>query len=108
MINVKKPNGNVRLCLDARKLNAVTEKDAYPQQQINRILGQLHGTRFLSAIDFSDAFLLVELDEQSRPKTAFSISSKGYFAYSRMPFGLCNSGATLCRLVDQILDRMRS
>ena len=103
MISVKKPNGNVRLCLDARKLNAVTEKDAYPQQQINRILVQLHGTRFLSAIDFSDAFLQVELDEQSRPKTAFSISGKGYFAYSRMPFGLCNSGATLCRLVDQVL-----
>ena len=103
MICVRKPNGKVRLCLDARKLNAVTKKDAYPQQQINRILAQLQGTRVLSAIDFSDAFLQVELDLESRPKTAFSISGKGYFAFSRMPFGLCNSGATLCRLVDQVL-----
>ena len=103
MISVRKPNGKVRLCLDARKLNAVTTKDAYPQQQINRILAQLQGTKVLSAKDFSDAFLQVELDEESRPKTAFSISGKGYFAYSRMPFGLCNSGATLCRLVDKVL-----
>ena len=57
----------------------------------------------LSAIDFSDAFLQVGLDEESQPKTAFSISGKGYFSFSRMPFGLCNSGATLCRLVEQVV-----
>lgn len=103
MVAVRKPSGKIRLCIDARKLNNVTKKDAYPTQQINRILGQLTGTKVLSSIDFSDAYLQVELDEESQPKTAFSISGKGYFAYCRMPFGLCNSGATLCRLVDQVI-----
>lgn len=103
MIAVRKPSGKVRLCLDARKLNSVTEKDAYPQQQMNRILARLTGTQVLSSIDFSDAYLQVELEEKSRPKTAFSISGKGHFAYCRMPFGLCNSGATLCRLVDRVV-----
>lgn len=103
MVIVRKPTGKVRLCLDARKLNAVTTKDAYPQPQIKRILSQLTGTTVLSSIDFSDAYHQVELDESSQPKTAFSISGKGFFAYARMPFGLCNSGATLCRLIDQVL-----
>lgn len=103
MIVVRKATGKVRLCLDARKLNAVTSKDAYPQPQLNRILSQLTGTRVLSSIDFSDAYHQVELDESSKIKTAFSISGKGFFAYARMPFGLCNSGATLCRLIDQVL-----
>lgn len=103
MIAVRKANGKVRLCLDARRLNAVTEKDAYPQPRINRILSQLSATYVLSSIDLSDAYHQVELDESSRIKTAFSISGKGFFAYSRMPFGLCNSGATLCRLVDMVL-----
>lgn len=103
MIVVRKPTGKVRLCLDARKLNAVTSKDAYPQPQLNRILAQLTGTRVLSSIDFSDAYHQVELDDKSKLKTAFSISGKGFFAYARMPFGLCNSGATLCRLIDQVL-----
>lgn len=103
MVAVRKPSGKIRLCIDARKLNNVTKKDAYPTQQINRILGQLTGTKVLSSIDFSDAYLQVELDKESQPKTAFSISGKGYFAYCRMPFGLCNSGATLCRLVDQVI-----
>lgn len=46
IVAVKKPSGKIRVCLDARKLNNVTIKDVYPQQQINRILGRLTGTRF--------------------------------------------------------------
>lgn len=103
IVAVRKSSGKVRLCLDARKINSVTVKDAYPLQQINRILGRLEGTRVLSSIDFSDAYLQVPLDESSQPKTAFSVSGRGYFAYARMPFGLCNSGATLCRLVDRVI-----
>lgn len=57
----------------------------------------------LSSIDFSDAFLQVPLEKDSQPKTAFAISGRGYFKYKRMAFGLCNSGATLCRLVDQVI-----
>lgn len=103
VVAVKKPNGKIRVCLDARKLNEATIKDAYPQPQINRILSRLVGTKYLSSIDFSDAFLQVPLEESSRPKTAFAISGKGFFVYKRMAFGLCNSGATLCRLVDQVI-----
>lgn len=103
MVAVRKPSGKIRLCIDARKLNEVTHKDAYPIQQMNRILSQLTGTKILSSIDFSDAYHQVELDIDSQPKTAFSISGKGHFVYCRMPFGLCNSGATLCRLVDRVI-----
>lgn len=67
-------------------------KDAYPQQQINRILRRLAGTKVLSSIDFSDAFLQVPLEKESQIKTAFAISGR-----------LCNSGATLCRLVDRVI-----
>lgn len=102
VIPVNKSNGGIRLCIDARKLNSVTVKSAYPQQNINRILGRLKGTKFLSALDMNDAFYQIALDEESRPKTAFSIPSLGTFMYSRMPMGLCNSGATLCGLVDRL------
>lgn len=103
MVAVRKATGKIRLCLDARRLNDVTVKDAYPQPQINRILGRLTGTKVLSSIDFSDAFLQVPLDKESQIKTAFAISGRGFFKYKRMAFGLCNSGATLCRLVDQVI-----
>lgn len=103
IVAIKKTNEKMRICLDARKLNNVTIKDAYAHQKIDRILGRLSTTKFLSAIDFSDAFLQVPLSVDSQPKTAFAASGKGFFKYTRMQFGLCNSGATLCRLVDNVI-----
>lgn len=71
MIVVRKASGKVRLCLDARKLNPVTLKDAYPQLQLNRILSQLSGTYVITSIDFSDAYHQVELEESSKLKTGW-------------------------------------
>lgn len=102
IIPVKKSNGKIRICLDARKLNKATVKSTYPQQNANRILGLLQGTRYLTAIDLTDAFYQILLGKESRPKTAFSVSSRGTFQYKRMPMGLCNSGSTLCQLIDSV------
>ena len=46
----------VRLCLDARRLNAVTKHNAYPLPHINGLLVRLEDTYFISAIDLKDAF----------------------------------------------------
>lgn len=45
-----------RLCLDARKINERTIKDAYSLPHIAGILSRLQNTRFISAIDLKDAF----------------------------------------------------
>lgn len=103
ILPVKKPNGKIRICMDARRLNHVTVKDAYPPQSINRILSNLQGTRYLSAIDLKDAYYQIELRESDREKTSFAVISKGAYRYKRMPMGLCNSGATWTKLMDQIV-----
>lgn len=77
-------------------------KSTYPQQNANRILGLLQGTKFLTAIDLTDAFYQILLDKNARAKTAFAVSARGTFQYKRMPMGLCNSGRTLCQLVDSV------
>lgn len=100
MVIVKKPNGKIRYCIDAKGLNAVTKRDAYPLPNLNRILSRLSHTRFLSAIDLSDAFWQIELREEDRPKTAFAVTGRGFYQFKRMPFGLVNSAATLCKLID--------
>lgn len=68
---VRKGDKN-RLCLDARKLNIRTIKDAYPLPHIDGILSRLQDTRFISAIDLKDAFWQIPLEEKSREKTAFT------------------------------------
>lgn len=102
VVPVTKTNGRVRLCINAKKLNNVTKKSAYPQPNANRILSRLQGTKYLTSIDLSDAFYQILLSPHDRSKTAFTVGSKGTFQYKRMPMGLCNSGCTLCRLVDRL------
>lgn len=103
VVPVIKPSGKVRLCLDARKINERTIKDAYPLPHPGRILSQLPKARYLSTLDLSEAFLQIPLEERSRRYTAFSIQGKGMFQFTRLPFGLVNSPATLARLMDQVL-----
>ena len=75
----KRDSEEVRLCLDARKLNERTKRDAYPLPHQNRILSHLGPFKYLSTIDLSQAFLQVPLNRDSRKYTAFSIPGKGLY-----------------------------
>lgn len=103
IIAVKKANGKVRLCLDARELNKRTVKLSYPQQNANRILSRLRGSKYLSTIDLSDAYYQIKIEEGSRDCTSFSVSTKGTYRYIRMANGLCNAASTLCEVVDGVI-----
>jgi hypothetical protein len=103
LVVARKANGKIRLCLDCRKLNEMTVKDAYPLPLINDILGRLTGTRYLSSIDLKDAFWQIELDEEARIKTAFTVPSRGLYHFKRMPFGLCNAAQSLSRLMNMAI-----
>lgn len=99
---VRKPGKN-RLCLDARKLNERTIKDAYPIQNIEGILSRLEDTYFISSVDLKFAFWQIELDPNSRPYTAFTVPGRPLYQYVVMPFGLCNAAQRLCRLMDKVI-----
>lgn len=103
MVGVRKSNGKLRLCLDARKLNSVTIPDSYALPYITRILGQISGTKYLSKIDLKDAFWQIPLEEKSKQKTAFTVPNRGLYQFKVMPFGLSNAAQSQCRLMDQVL-----
>ncbi|XP_044572730.1 uncharacterized protein LOC6503773 isoform X1 [Drosophila ananassae] len=102
VVLVQKP-GKVRLCLDSRKVNAVTVKDAYPLPQIDGILSRLPKAMFISSLDLKDAFWQIPLDPASRDKTAFTIPGRPLYQFKVMPFGLCNAGQTMSRLMDKVI-----
>lgn len=97
---VTKKNGQPRFCLDSRKLNSVTRKDAYNLPYVSEILDNLRDARFLSSIDLSKAFWQIRIAEQDRDKTAFYAPGRGTFRFKRTAFGLTNAPATQQRLVD--------
>lgn len=103
LVPVDKPDDSVRLCLDARQLNERTIRDSYPLPHADRILSRLGPCRYISTIDLSKAFLQIPLHPKSKKYTAFSVLGRGLFHFTRMPFGLVNSPATLSRLMDRVL-----
>ncbi|KAM8701527.1 hypothetical protein ACLKA7_012110 [Drosophila subpalustris] len=99
---VRRPDKN-RFCLDARKLNALTVKDAYPLPSIEGILSRVDQTYFISSVDLKFAFWQIELDEESKACTAFTVPGRPLYQFVMMPFGLCNAAQRLCRLMDKVI-----
>lgn len=97
-----KANGEMRFCLDSRKLNEVSKHDAYPLPYINNILDQLRDACFLSSIDLKSAFWQIPLTPSSKEKTAFTVPSRGLFQFKVMCFGLTSAPATQQRLMDKL------
>lgn len=100
---VKKSNGKTRICLDARRLNQVTVKDAYPMPLIESLLSRLTCTKFISSIDLKDAFWQIPLHDRSKELTASAVPGRPLYHFTVMPFGLCNAPQTMCRLMDKVI-----
>ena len=102
IILVRKRDGSTRFCIDYRKVNSVTRKDAYPLPRVDDILDTLGGSKWFSTLDLKSGYWQVKVDSSSREKTAFT-TSEGLYEFKVMPFGLCNAPATFQRLMNRVL-----
>ena len=76
---VPKPDGTARLCVDFRRLNAVTEQDPFPMPRIDTWLGRLGGARCMTELDMIKAYFQVPIAPQDRSLTDF-VTSQGHFS----------------------------
>jgi len=102
IVMVKKKNGAWRFCIDFRKVNSVTHKDAYPLPRIDATLDSLAGSSYFTTLDLASGYWQIEMEETDKEKTAFS-TPQGHFEFNVMPFGLTNAPATFQRLMECVL-----
>lgn len=84
VVVLRKKDGKFRFCIDFRKVNNVTCKDAYPLPQVIATLDKLRGARYLSTLDLKNGYWQISLSPESRPITAFTVPGKGLFQFRVM------------------------
>ena len=102
IVIVTKKDGTPRFCVDYRKLNDVSRKDAYPLPKIDECMDELAGAQWFCTLDLAHGYWQVEMDPDSKLKTAFA-SRKGLYHFNVMPFGLSTAPASFERLMELVL-----
>ena len=79
VVLVRKKDGSLRFCIDLRKLNARTIKDAYSLPCIDETLDCLGGATIFTSLDLKSGYWQVKMEEESKPLTAFTIGPLGFY-----------------------------
>ena len=103
VVIVRKKTGEIRLCVDFRKLNAIFIHDSFPLPRVEEALQAVQAAVCFSSFDLAQGYLQMAMEEEDIEKTAFCAGSSGLYEFTRMPFGLTNAGASFFRLMEKCI-----
>ena len=106
VVLVWKKDGKLRFCIDLWELNARTIKDPHSLSQIEEMLDCLHVAEWFTSLELKSGYWQIEMEEESKALTAFTIRPLGFYECERMPFGLTNASATFQRLMHSCLGNL--
>uniref|UniRef100_L7LYF1 RNA-directed DNA polymerase n=1 Tax=Rhipicephalus pulchellus TaxID=72859 RepID=L7LYF1_RHIPC len=101
-----KKDGSIRVCVDYRNLNAITEPDSFPMGNVTELLYTIAKAKYISVLDMTRGYWQIPLSGESQGLAAFATPS-GLYAWKVMPYGLRNSAATFQRIVNELLANHR-
>lgn len=103
LVTVKKANGTMRMCVDfSTGLNDALMLHQHPLPHPDNLFATLNGGRFFSKLDLADAYLQVELDEQSKQLAVIN-THRGLYKYNRLPFGIKSAPGIFQQIMDTML-----
>ena len=94
VVDIKR-NGELRLCVDFRKLNAVTRVDTYLMPRIDDLIDAgLGKASLITTQNLTTGYWQIPVAEKDRKKTAIATPA---FQFKVMPFGLSGAPASFQR-----------
>ena len=102
LIPIRKKSGDLRLCVDFRRLNEITVKKIFPLPDHQQIIDCLDGAKYFSTLDLTQGYYQMSLDERDQMKSAFTTKS-GQYCFMRMPFGMTNSPCSFQRALNGVM-----
>ena len=103
IVVVPKASGKVRICADfSTGVNQALDIEKYPLPKPNDLFVALNGGTLFSKIDLSEAYLQVEVDDESK-KVLVINTHKGLFKFNRLPFGIASAPSLFQKIMDEML-----
>ena len=102
-----KSDGSLRMCVDYRGLNAVTERDVYPLPRVDDVYAAIKGKKVFSTLDLLKGYWQIGIQPCDRHLTAFTTPT-GLYESTVLTFGLTNAPATFQRFMNKIFHDMVS
>ncbi|XP_039448651.2 uncharacterized protein K02A2.6-like [Culex pipiens pallens] len=98
----KADNVSVRICGDySTGLNNALESDRHPLPHPDDFFAELAGAHFFTHLDLSDAYLQVEVKEESRKLLTVN-THRGLFQYNRLPPGVKPAPGAFKRITNMV------
>ena len=98
-----KPDGSLRICTDFKvSINHQIDIERFPLPTREQLLHKIRYGQIFSKIDLKDAYMQLELDEESK-KLLVANTPLGLFEYQRLPYGIASAPAIFQRFLEQIL-----
>lgn len=104
---IKKKEGDYRMCVDYRKLNSITKREAFPVPNIEETLNSLANKTVFTSLDLLSGYYQIKVAEECRHLTSF-VTTKGQYEFTRMPFGLTNSPAIFMRVIAKVIEPLKT
>lgn len=102
MVPVRKPGGDVRICVDFKDLNRCVKRQVHPIPTYEQLSSQFSGSTRFSKLDASSGFYQIPLSEESKRLTAF-ITPFGRKMFSRLPMGINLAPEAFQRKMEEML-----